>query len=115
MAFGSASSPIHWSDNRFARVADSVEGWILSLGVFSIVGISILLLDSHLFDGRHSRSASSRDVADPGADRRYHRRIDVWTLRKLPLAIVTRLVEREGRSSPRTVRQPRQSSENTFH
>ena len=30
-------------------------------------------------------------------------------------AIVTRLVEREGRSSPRTVRQPRQSSENTFH
>jgi hypothetical protein len=24
-------------------------------------------------------------VADPGADRRYHRRIDVWTLRKLPL------------------------------
>src|SRR5215469_6925185 len=85
MAFGSASSPIHWSDNRFARVADSVMGWILSLGVFSIVGISFLLLDSHLFDGRHWRSASSRDVADPGADRRYHRHIDVWTLRKLPL------------------------------
>src|SRR6476646_1077307 len=75
----------HLRHYRSAPVADLVVGWVLSLELHTIVAVGILLLDSHIFDGRFRRSSSPRDVADTGAHREHHGCVDVWSLRKFPV------------------------------
>ena len=72
-------------DSHLAWVTDSAVGQLLSLDIFSILGIRIVFLDWQLFDGRKRRSASSPDVANFGRGRKWHWRTDGWTLGKLHL------------------------------
>jgi len=72
---------VHW----FAHIGDSALGVLLSLALFSILGIFFLLLGCQLCDCRLWRCRSSVGVADFGSDGKHHRRVDVRVVRELPV------------------------------
>ena len=72
---------IHW----FAPIGDSALGVLLSLALFSILGICLLLLGCQLCDRRLRRCRSSMDVADLGSGGKHYRRTDVRAIGELPV------------------------------
>jgi hypothetical protein len=64
--------------HRFARIGDSALGCVLSLVLFSIMGICFLLLDKQLCHRWLWRYRSPADVADLGSSGKHHRRADLW-------------------------------------
>ena len=69
--------PIHECDLCPTFATNSAVGRLLSLEMFSIVGDGVLLLGIQVFDGRLWRRSSAAGMAEPGADRKYHGRVDV--------------------------------------
>jgi hypothetical protein len=70
--------------HRFARIGDSALIGLLSLGLFSIVGICLLLFGCQLWDCRLWRCRSSVDVAYLGSSGKHHRSADVRLIGELP-------------------------------
>ena len=60
-------------------------GLVLSLELFSILGVCIVFFDSQLHDSRSRRSASTPHLANFGRGRKWHWHTDVWTLYSLHL------------------------------
>ena len=72
---------VHW----LAPIGDSALDGLLSLALFSIVGIWLLLLGFPLRDRRLWRCRSTVDLADLGSSRKHHRRAEVRVVGELPV------------------------------
>lgn len=70
------------SYSRSARTGDSLVGKLLSLVLSPVVGVCLLLFGKQLRDGWLWRRDPAFEVADVGAAREHHRRIDVRNICK---------------------------------
>ena len=70
---------VHW----FTRIRDSDLDCLLSLALFSIMGICLLLLGCQLCDRRLRGCRSTADMADLGTGGKHHRCPDVRLIGRL--------------------------------
>src|SRR6266852_6586120 len=83
--FRSAHGAIDDCVHCLAHIRDSALGRVLSLALFSIMGICLLLFDKQLCHRRLWRYRSPADVADLGSGGKHHRRADVRVVREFPV------------------------------
>ena len=100
MAVRDAHCTIHNLHNRLAWVTDSAVGLVLSLESVFILGICIVLFDSQLHDGGSRRPASSRTWRILGVVESGTGVLMGGLSIAFIFAAITRLMEREARSSP---------------
>ena len=81
-AFHRARNPAHRSDCLPACAGDSPVGLFLSVELLCRLGIGHLLFGGQFFDGRRLGPCSPSNVANAVPDGKYHRRADVWPLRR---------------------------------
>ena len=83
--FRSAHGAIDDCVHCLAHIRDSALGGVLSLALFSIVGVRVLFLDKQLCHRWLWRYRSSSNVANLGPGRKHHRRPDVRVVGELPV------------------------------
>lgn len=82
VSHSSADRAIHNRRNHFARYCDFAMGELLSLVLFSILGISVLLLRKQLRHRWIWRRDAPLEVASVGTNREHYGRVDVRNIRQ---------------------------------
>ena len=82
IALGASRSAIYYRSCQSARYRDSAVGELLSMLLFSIMGISLVLLSNQLFNRWVWGRDPASKVADVGTSRKPYRSVDVRNIRE---------------------------------